>query len=336
MSRARTAVLALVAVLVLAAGVYEIVHLSSTPASAPPAPAPSIQAGSAAPAIPKRGAYFGAWVRNGAYTQTNQILALQSLQGTVGRRLAIVHTYLTWQGVFPTQSDLAALDQGSMLLLSWTGADSAGVAAGHYDSIIRERAEEIKATGKPIFLEWRWEMNRPNLQSVVGSPAQYIAAWKHVRAIFAEEQVNNVAWVWCPTAQGFDAGGNAAAYYPGNSEVDWICADVYPAPGPFSTFSNTAGPFLSWASHVPKPVMIGEFGVPERYGQQLRARWLQGAAATVRSLTQIKALVYFDSDPTGAVLGDSMALVFGTLPMQAFQRIAQEPYFNPQGLQAPG
>jgi hypothetical protein len=335
-SRARAAVLAVVAVLVLAAGVFEIVRLSSSAASAPPGTAPSTQVASAAPAIPRRGAYFGAWVRDGAFTQSNQILALKSLQDSVGRRLAIVHTYLTWQGVFPTQSDLAALDQGSMLLLSWTGAGSAGVAAGQDDSVIRERAEEIKATGKPIFLEWRWEMNRPNLRSVVGTPAQFIAAWKHVRAIFAEEQVDNVAWVWCPTAQGFDAGGNAAAYYPGNSEVDWICADVYPGPGPFTTFSNTAGPFLSWASRIHKPVMIGEFGVPERYGSQLRAQWLEGAARTARSLTQIKAMVYFDSDPTGAAPGDSMFLSYGTLPMREFQQIAEEPYFNPPGLPAPG
>ena len=105
-------------------------------------------------------------------------------------------------------------------------------------------------------------MDRPNLRAVVGTPAEFIAAWKHVRAIFAQQHVRNVAWVWCPTAKGFVPGGNAAAYYPGNDEVDWVCADAYPGFGPYRSFADTVQPFLSWASHHPKPVMIGEYGVP--------------------------------------------------------------------------
>jgi hypothetical protein len=275
-------------------------------------------------------------VHQGADTQASQISDLQTLQASLGRRLDIVHTYLTWEGIFPTQSNQMALRQGSLLLLSWAGTSSQAVASGEYDSVIRLRAEEIKATRRPIFLEWRWEMNRPNLATVVGSPAQFIAAWQHVRAIFAQEHVNNVAWVWCPTAQGFASGGDAAAYYPGDSQVDWICADVYPGAGPYRSFSATAGPFLSWASHHAKPVMIGEFGVPERYGSLLRAQWLRAAAATVQGDAQVKAMVYFDGDPAQAEAGQSPALIYGTPAMQAFEQIAREPYFNPPGLRAAG
>jgi hypothetical protein len=283
-----------------------------------------------APAIPRRGAYFGARVNLGDTSQAGQVAALDLLQRQLGRRLDIVHTYLTWLATFPSPTDAAALAQHSLLLLSWTGTNSSAVASGTDDRLIRKRAREIKATGKPIFLEWRWEMNRPNLRSVVGTPGDFIAAWKHVRAIFAQEHVNNVAWVWCPTAKGFQPGGNAAAYYPGDREVNWICTDAYPGFGPYRSFSTTVQPFLSWASHHRKPVMIGEYGVPLRYGPQQRAQWLREAAQTVRRNPQIKAFVYFDVDPLSAP-GDGFALEPNSPALQAFRAMAGSRYFNPPG-----
>jgi hypothetical protein len=337
-SRARPAVLAVVALAVVAVVAYVVVNRSSTTGQLK-LRAPDVNAIATprqAPRIPAHGAYFGAWVRQGAYSQADQVLALDTLQHSLGRKLDIVHSYLTWQGAFPTASDTVALDQGSTLLVSWTGTTSKGVASGQYDSIIRQRAREIKATGRPIFLEWRWEMDRPNLRGVVGSPAQFIAAWKHVRAIFAQEHVHNVAWVWCPTAKGFEPGGDAAAYYPGNSEVDWICTDAYPGFGAYRSFADTATPFLVWASHHKKPVMIGEFGVPQRYGSQQRAQWLHGAAQTIKDDPQVKALVYFDADPATSAPADGMALANGSAPMQAFRKIAGSQYFNTRHLRASG
>ncbi len=149
-----------------------------------------------------------------------------------------MHTYLTWQARFPTPSALAFLNQGSMLLISWAGTDTRQIMSGADDSWIRTRARQIKALGKPVFLEWRWEMDRPNLRSEVHSGAEYVAAWDHIRAIFAAVGVHNAAWVWCPTANGF-SDGQAAAFYPGSDEVDWICADAYPAYGSTASFAST-------------------------------------------------------------------------------------------------
>jgi hypothetical protein len=63
--------------------------------------------------------------------------------------------------------------------------------------------------------------------------------------------VQNAAWVWCPTANGF-ADGQAAAFYPGNNEVDWICADAYPAAwpsaNPFAVGHHTQAAFCTPAA----------------------------------------------------------------------------------------
>ncbi len=315
--------IAVVAVLVLVlpgtSGNHPAPRPASTVSSAP----------SAGPATPAAGVYFGAWVSPTlyaptAYTQRARILAVDALQQQIGRRLDIVHIYLTQDGQFPTSSDLAFVHQGSTLLVSWAMNDSSAIAAGQYDGLVEQRAEEIKKIGKPVFLEWRWEMDRPNLQAQVGSPADYIAAWKHIRNIFADQHVTNVAWVWCPTAKGF-ADGTAGAYYPGDSEVDWICADVYPPAGPLSSFADVAGPFLHWAAQHPKPVMIGEYGVSQNYPPQERVQWLRAVARTVAADQQIKALVYFDGPGQQA---QSSTVLTGTA-LQAFRGIADDRYFNP-------
>lgn len=288
-----------------------------------------------APAMPAGGAYFGAFGQPAAFTQQSAVAAVDSLQSQVGRRLDIVHSYLKWRAPFPTASQRAFISGGSRLLLSWAGTDTLAVASGADDSWIRQRALAIKATHKPIFLEWRWEMNRPNLRAQVHSPADYIAAWDHIRSIFAQEHVENVAWVWCPTAIGFTGAGgqpSAAAFYPGNSEVDWVCSDAYPRAGPYTSFADVVQPFLAWASHIAKPIMIGEYGVPRSYGAQPRAQWLRGAAQTVRDDPQIKALVYFDGDPIGNGPQTDYGLDNGSAPMLAFRRVAGERYFNPSGL----
>jgi Glycosyl hydrolase family 26 len=313
--RLPTAVLAglLVVALMAVAGIVELVtHWNTT----------GDTSYAAAPIAPAHGAYFGARVRPPVETQPAAIAAVQGLQQEIGRRLALVHDYLEWQGPFPTASDLAFVRQGSLLQLSWAGADTRAIASGKYDSYIRKEALAMKAVGKRILLEWRSEMNRPGLQAQVHSPADFIAAWDHIRSIFAAEQVNNVIWVWCPSAYNFADGG--AAYYPGDSQVDWICADVYPGPGPYRSFAAVAQPFLNWASHRPKPILIGEYGVPQTYGPVHRAQWLMGAARTVQADPQIKALSYFDGNTQRPY-----ALDAGSPALQAFRSIAQMPYFNP-------
>ena len=302
---------------------------SSLPGRTSPAPGVSTTVNPAlAPVPPASGAYFGAWVGPDVFTQANEVLAVDALQSRLGRKLSIVHTYLPWRAPFPTPSALTFLSQGSMLLISWAGTDTRQIVSGADDSWIRTRARQIKALGKPVFLEWRWEMDRPNLRSQVHSGAGYVAAWDHIRAVFAAVGVANAAWVWCPTANGF-SDGQAAAFYPGNSEVDWICADAYPAYGSTASFAATVTAFLGWASHYDKPVMIGEFGVPESDGAGQRAQWLRAAQRVVLADRQIKALLYFDANPAGQGPQGSYSLAGDAAALSAFRAIAAEPYFNP-------
>jgi hypothetical protein len=240
------------------------------------------------------GALLGAYVSPSQATDSGRITALENYERALGRQLDVIQTYHKWEAPFPTTFDRYVSDRGDVLLLSWAGTRPSEIVDGRYDSMIRERAQALKKLGSPILLRWRWEMNRPNIQEEIGSPEAYVDAWKHVRGIFQDVGTDNVDWVWCPLANGFEE-TEGKDYYPGNDQVEWLCADAY-SRYPAEPLEGVVAPFLDWAAkQAPDlPVIIGEFGTRQgRSGE--RARWLDDAMGYFRGTEQVKAVVYYES-----------------------------------------
>lgn len=224
------------------------------------------------------------------------------IESATGIRFATVQTYYKFGDNFPTGTEAALLAQGKTPLISWNGTDTQAVNSGSQDSLITARADAIKALGKPVYLRWFWEPDVRKKQALTRSPADYIAAWRHVRTLFRREGTTNAQWVWCPTSEAFDS-GTAATYYPGDDQVDWLCADGYDrAPGPEliggptakqRSFSQIFAAFYAFAEQHPKPVLIAEFGV-QSTAPGGQAAWLVDAAAAVSRYPKIKVLVYWD------------------------------------------
>lgn len=274
-------------------------HTQPHPASNPPgqtaspgsSPAPA--AGSAASLVPSGGAYLGVYVQPALYTAAAKIAAVRAFQQEMRRPIELVHTYHPWFDPFPDAADRYVVRSGKVLLLTWSGTpDTRKIIAGDYDNEIRARATAVKRLGRPILLEFRHEMDRPNLQWAVHGPKNFIAAWDHIRAIFAQAGATNVGWVWCPTGWGF-RDGRAQAFYPGASEVDWVCADIYSVTA-HQPLQVSARPFLRWAAATGKPILIGEFaagGTPSAW-----SAWLLAAGELARMNPQIKGMAYFDAN----------------------------------------
>ena len=328
---AAVAVLAIVAATVITVTVMprpsSLVRPKPSTSASGSVPAPSSRALSGPVSAPSSGALLGAWVRPESLTQAGRLAALESWEKLVGRRMDVVNTYRRFDQNFFESSDRAVAARGSTLMLSWAGEDTRQVAAGFYDSTLVARAHELKAFGAPVLLRFRWEMDRPNLRSTVWAPADYIAAWKHVRAVFAREGATNASWVWCPTAEGYN-GGYAQPYYPGDDQVDWVCADIY-AGSKLRPIGDLAAGFLGFAAqHPTKPAMVGEFGVARAWGEQ-RAAWLRDAGATFKAHPQIRAVMYFESDPTDSESANQQfELSDDPSALAAFKALADERYFN--------
>jgi beta-mannanase len=271
------------------------------------------------PVPPTSGAWFGVYAAPYNHTAAEKIKALDTFQTVIGRKVAIVHSFHPWSDAVPSDIDSRIIANGQIDLLSWAGTDTLSIASGAYDNLIEHTAVAIKNLGAPILLRFRWEMDRPNLASTVHSPEAYIAAWKHVRAIFTEEGATNAGFVWCPLATGF-ANGSAQQYYPGDDQVDWICADVYP-PTPTTTFASMMAPVMQFAAKHPRPVIVGEFGVDPAPGDE-QADWYDGMAQALQTQPQIKAVVYFSSGDL-AFTANSTSKDFS-----AFRSLAQSRYLS--------
>ncbi|MDQ1503946.1 MAG: hypothetical protein QOD57_1673, partial [Actinomycetota bacterium] len=274
---------------------------------------------------PATGAWFGLYAHTDVYTQAESKAALTNLETALGRTADIDHWYEPWGDTFPTWRQPWDFAGGRIPMISWAKQSSDVILSGADDAYIAARADGVKALGKDVFLRWFWEMDGSRNLAYSQSPEAYIAAWRHIHDIFTARGATNVAWVWCPNASSFKT-GSAQLYYPGDDVVDWICADGYNfyPDSSYKEFEPIFSAFYNWASQRPKPLMIGEYGDQQAAPGQ-RAAWIDAAhAALEQKFPRILAVVYFHSN----------SLHDWTLPaepdaLDAFRRMALDPYFNP-------
>jgi beta-mannanase len=278
-----------------------------------------------------RAAWLGAWVApRASWTKADQQAAVLELERQIGRRLAIDHTYvpfgaqLGWRPAWD-------VELGRIPLLTiGNGARTTEIAQGRHDVYLRQLAEGVRALGKPVFVRYAHRMDDPGNSAWVGTPQSYVAAWRHVREIFAGLPAS---FVWAPTAAAFSS--NAAdRFYPGDDQVDWIAADGYNGPGcrpgtGWRELSDMFRDFYVWGSSHGKPLMLGETGTVEDAANPARkAAWFDNAARDLATeMPNVQALVYFDAKKTCDYRVDSSAA-----SLAGFRRLAQDPHFQTRPL----
>jgi hypothetical protein len=230
----------------------------------------------------------------------------------IGRRFDIVKDYVSWQpGVtFPNDAYTKLAAHGRRIVyVSWNAINYdtrnsvsyQSIADGKWDkSVIVPEAQRLKAFHQKIFIDFNHEFDA-KAQSGKGTPAQYVAAYRHIHKVFHNQGVKNVIWSWVSTG----TIGNTAyikASWPGAHYVDWVGYDPYnfasctgrPWRTPFRTFQ----PFYHWLRTQPgmrsKPILLGEYASAP--GRHLR-HWYVSLAKTLRHLPRIKALFQW-SAPT--------------------------------------
>jgi hypothetical protein len=277
---------------------------------------------------PKGSIYLGGYIDpEGVAPQ--QISDLTAFESAIGRHLALSTHYYAFYQAFPGAYETNDVENGRIPIDSWDCQPAnASIAAGNQDTALRARADAIKAFGYPIFLRYMWEMNIPanqyfrstcydpatDLPNGQFSPQEYIAAWNHIRAIFAQEGVTNVIWLWNPSGT-----TDAATYYPGSNEVDWIGVDRYDTTD--VSFGQTYQLAYGWLAPYGKPILVGETGADAT----TQPAFFAAAAATLRaSYPLIKAYVYFDSADSNAV--NSWVIPDSNIPF--FAAMAQQPYMS--------
>lgn len=261
------------------------------------------------------------------------------LFGKIGKGVAISAAYLNWSSGFNNSLLLANANVGRISFLTWEfmpgssqklqeyeGRALEGIINGLYDAYLTSWAEGMRNFGKPVFLRFGHEMNGDwypwsgvknggGIMNGYGSPdlpdgpERYVDAYRYIHDHFIKNGADNVLWVWCLNApfevmeRSLGSWNNAAAYYPGDGYVDWLCFDGYNRGS--SAFGQQFN--AKWTSfdeifassyaelqaiNSEKPIIIGEFASTEEGGD--KAAWIRDVFSAIRNkYPQIRAIIWF-------------------------------------------
>ncbi len=243
----------------------------------------------------------------GAYVNGMENIA--SFQTAIDKKLAIVLWYVHWQDAFPTAEANTVYANGSVPLITWepwiTSSPNTleAIAAGSYESYVREFMQAAKDWGHPLFLRFAHEMNGNwypwdgchNGQAA--GPENYKQAFIYIYNVRQQVGATNVYLVWCPNNVSIpsDTWNEIIDYYPGNQYVDWIGIDGYNwGYGDWKSFASVFGVgYQSITAITSKPLMIGEFASASLEGN--RSEWLTDSFSKIQNYyPRIKAFCWFN------------------------------------------
>ncbi len=282
------------------------------------------------------GAMLGAYVRSStSFSAADQQVAFTAFERSAGRRLAIDHFYLPWSSKASGLRWRASwdLDNGRVPMVTFgAGGDTRQVARGDHDAYLSSLAAAVRSLQRPVFLRYAPTPDAAGNASWVHSGGDYVAAWRHVRQIFAG---TTAAWVWSPTADAFaGARGGVEQYWPGANAVDWVGAEGFNryacqgVQGKWRELGDIFRFFYSWGSSKGKPLMISRTGSSEDPADPRRkGRWFQNATRTLQaSMPNVKALVYAESSG-----GCDWRIGSSNASVERFGKLATDSWFQLPG-----
>jgi len=241
------------------------------------------------------------------------------------RQFDVVRLYHQSAQVTFSPSELSYVDRpGTYAFVSWK-PDTTWARAGGGDAEVNARidafAASVRALGPhKIFLSVFHEPENdvsedscapPAAAAAAGSPADYVAMWRNVRARFDAAGVSNVVWVM--NYMGYQAWDCLVPQlWPGNALVDWVTWDPYAAGG---DFGESVGRFYdrleatSDAEHdyAGRPWGLSEMGSDT--SQDVAAGYWDGARrAHAERFPRIRLWSVFDTSVNG---GDNGGLRVG-------------------------
>src|SRR4051812_26086162 len=194
------------------------------------------------------------WQDNGAY--------FDATEQATSRRLTMVREYHRFNYPWVSPREQSLVNTGHSLVVSLramnktTTVPYADITSGAYDDFFVAGLGQLNALATPTYFIFQHEADgTTGKQSCtttddVTCGQQFIAAWRHVRALAKAAGYDRLSFVWTVTAYGFTATTNVRNqyYWPGADSVDWVGVDVYNGgwSGGFKTFCTTLAVSFNW------------------------------------------------------------------------------------------
>jgi mannan endo-1,4-beta-mannosidase len=224
-----------------------------------------------------------------------------SFADSVGKRPDLIGQYLAWDSSFNPRAVTAAWSYGALYYLAWEpyGTSVQSIADGQSDAYIMRFARAVRALNLPVAISFGHEMNGNWYPWGTGqtTPAEFVAAWRHIHDLFIQAGASNVIWVWNPNVINGVPQVELRSYWPGDSYVDWVgITGYFPASGP-ETFASLYGPTMAEIKRfTAKPIIIAETSVETGPADIQAARSL---VAGVKRHPGVLGFIWFDFDKDG-------------------------------------
>jgi mannan endo-1,4-beta-mannosidase len=228
--------------------------VSSTPVSATLPAAPQSYLGVYLPGVPDSYAGVPAFTR------------------TTGVKPDVLAYYSGWREPFRASFAKAAARQGAVPLVQIDpeNVSLAAIASGQYDTFLGTYAAAVRSYRLPVILSFGHEMNGSwrSWGYTHTSPADFVAAWRHIVGLFRTLGAGNVTWLW--TVNIIEERGGIPSpvpWWPGSAYVTWVGIDGYYTKSS-TTFAALFGPtIVTLRTLTSDPIIIAETGVAPAAGQ---------------------------------------------------------------------
>ncbi|WP_173076959.1 glycoside hydrolase family 26 protein [Phytohabitans rumicis] len=235
---------------------------------------------------------------DGAPTDMSKI---EGFATRVGKKPNLIAIYESFDDAFAISEARKAYEYGALPVIRWEPFKPTlvDIAAGKQDHYILTFAESIRTLNLPVVLTFAHEMNgdwyswgRQN-----NSPADFVAAWRHIHGLFARAAVKNVIWAWTPNVINPMPNVKLKPYYPGDQYVDWVGMDGYYTHKGKKTFDTLFEPTMKQIrAFTKRPFLIVETAAEPGSSRPAQiADLFEGIA----DRPDVLGLVWFNNDGSG-------------------------------------
>jgi hypothetical protein len=241
---------------------------------------------------------------------------LTTREAQVAKHPAVVNFYIADSSSFPLSRCQTIAAHGSlpMVTLEFWSTQTGGVSTitnGSKDAYLIAFADAAKAYGGEVWLRPFHEMNSnwyPWAGATAGnSAAKVVAAWNHVRQVFASRGATNVKFVWCVNNESVPntPANSIQSYWPGDANVDLLAIDGYnfgtsASWSTWRSFGSVMGSsYAAVTALSAKPLFLAETGCVEQGGN--KAAWISGMFASLSTTyPRIAGVCWFNVNDTTA------------------------------------
>jgi hypothetical protein len=189
--------------------------------------------------------YFGAALDQAPHSMT----PVTTYTTMVGKQPNLLEYYAQWGAGFDASGVRQAWQHGALTLMSWEPFHTSftDIAAGKDDAYLKQYAAAVRKLNLPVVMDFADEFNG-NWETWGAShitPAQFVAAWRHIHDVFVQVGAGTVIWAWSPNIVNPVKSVALKPYYPGDSYVDWVGMVGYFTVNADNAFSSVFGPTMT-------------------------------------------------------------------------------------------